>query len=776
MTLFVNMASKTLAGTSAGTTIVNITNETTGGGGSGSGPAVTAAAPLAISASANITLAVDSATLAVDSTGNLKVAPAVTGSISAAQTGVTNLGTRASAIESNVSQLQSSVASQTSGLSSTNSTVTGLASTVSAQTTTLTSLQNKLTTDESNIATNASNITTNMNAVAALQSTAAGLQPLNSNLTALSSTTPMLTVPLTVPKIIVSELDVGATAYTVDTDGKGVVIAGNGSTIKLQPSKGSATGQVSIDSNGNLAVPGTVAGVSLPTLSTTVSSQGTTLASQSASLTSLGNTVSSNTANITTLQGQVVTAGTGLTNSSGALNVNPTQPQITSVGGVNIATLNSSVTSNTSDISSLKSSRTADEASITTLQGQVVTAGTGLTSSSGALNVNPTQPQITSVAGVNIGTLNSTVTTNTTDITSLKSSRTTDEANIAQNTSDISTLKTTTTQQLTTVDPGAPGSVLFPPNGTGTNAPFIFTSNPQTVKGMPYGNGKYTFAQSSSGGTPPYAMLCADMTYSTYGCYGTASLYAASTGVYAGTVSTTVGGTAYPGEWVSVTLPAPKKVTAIAMQTGPNVWAPVSFVVVGTSVSGATTVIYSHPSGSITTTPTTFAVTTPGFYTTLQVIVQTIAIATGYSGNVATGFAISFTSTQATLNAPALDVLNLYQNGVAITGTPNVRFGTLTFTLPSAVNSTPTAATCTFTAAAGDTPPTASQLATCQVISKWSAMPNNNKYWESANTFIVPLTTISTSTLQAYSILYATTYDGGNLGSAPCSATVIYFV
>lgn len=524
------MSTRSLTGYLGGT-VINITNnDNPSAPVSGtSGGTLTATAPLAISSggsgsgdagSSVVALGIDTNTLAVAG-GKLTVATTVTGAITANTSSASSLGVRTSTLENNVSSLTSAQSTQSSAQTSTSNAVQTLQTNVQQNTSSISTLQSKLVTDESNIATNATNVANNASSITAINSSLTQLQPLASNLTSLSTSTPSLPAPLSVPSLVAAtSVSVGNTSHVLDSDGKGLILGANGGLVRLRPTKASTTGEVTIDTSGNVTVPGTVAGVNLPGLQTTQNNQAATLASQSTTLTSVQNNVSQNTSDISTLKTQVVTAGAGLTSSSGAFNVSPTQPQITSVGGVVVATLNSSVTQNTSDISSLKSSRTADEANIST---------------------------------------------NTSDISSLKSSRTTDEANIAALQASSGGTGPGTSVPGTRVYP-AP-NVSFPVSGT--------------VTGAPYGNGTYTFATSVTGTAgnanyPPCKVFYNPTQYDAYGyttwlIAGKYSTTGSPLGAYTGSSSVVVGSTTFAGEWNEMTLPSARTVTAITLQPRYNV-------------------------------------------------------------------------------------------------------------------------------------------------------------------------------------------------------------
>lgn len=346
------MSTRSLIGTS-GTgygTVINITNndnnaEGTGGSSGGSlTDAFTATAPVVLTDTV-FSLAIDSASLAIDGpTGKLKVAPSVTGAVTAATTTTATLTSRTTALESNVADIQADAAATRLNVTSANDNATTLSNQVTTNTADISTIQGKLVTDEAAIAANAATANTNATAITALQT---GKQNAATNLTALSSTTPSLPFKLSLPSLDAStSVGVGTTAYETTGDGKGVIISANTSTLTLRPTKGSTTGQVQIDTAGNLAVPGTVAGVNLPTLQSTQTSQGTTLTAQGTAITAAQNAITTNTTEITAAKARLTTAET-------------------------------TITTHTTDITGLKTRLTTDETNITALQASTTSAVDG---------------------------------------------------------------------------------------------------------------------------------------------------------------------------------------------------------------------------------------------------------------------------------------------------------------------------------------------------------------------------------------------------------------
>jgi hypothetical protein len=125
-------------------------------------------------------------------------------------------------------------------------------------------------------------------------------------------------------------------------------------------------------------------------------------------------------------------------------------------------------------------------------------------------------------------------------------------------------------------------AVSYPPPASTSS----FTSGSVTVSGQPFGNGTYTIATSSqidqfNPGHCAYDSSVVSQWIST-------SAYNIGTGNYTGAISTTVGSSNYPGEWVDITLPNSVTLSNINILSGTDQinYGAKDFYVVGSSNNG----------------------------------------------------------------------------------------------------------------------------------------------------------------------------------------------
>jgi len=211
---------------------------------------------------------------------------------------------------------------------------------------------------------------------------------------------------------------------------------------------------VSVDiATGNMANVGTINGVSVATLSTTVATNTTSIGTNGTAITALQTSVGTNTTDIGT---------------------NDTA----------ITALQTSVGTNTTDIGT-------NDTAITALQTSVGTNTTGISTNGTAITALQTS----------VGTNTTGISTNGTAITALQTSVGTNTNNIATNAEDIAALGTTVGTNTTSI--GTNGTAITAlQTSVGTNTASIASLNYFTA----VGSAVMSAANSGSSGTPPFTL------------------------------------------------------------------------------------------------------------------------------------------------------------------------------------------------------------------------------------------------------------------------------
>ena len=132
--------------------------------------------------------------------------------------------------------------------------------------------------------------------------------------------------------------------------------------------------------------------------------------------------------------------------------------------------------------------------------------------------------------------------------------------------------------------------------------PGPLTNNTTTLSGYAYGNGTYVASMSSfyGGGYEPYRAF--DFNTGTWNA--TSQVYS-TTGAYTGTVTTTISGIVYSGEWIQMQFPAAfmLKGYVIWPESQYNASRPMSWVVAGSSNGTVWTLLDSSTSNGASNSP-----------------------------------------------------------------------------------------------------------------------------------------------------------------------------
>ncbi len=263
------------------------------------------------------------------------------------------------------------------------------------------------------------------------------------------------------------------------------------------------------------------------------------------------------------------------------------------------------------------------------------------------------------------------------------------------NTKGVSAV-TLSTSDLRTIDTfgGNETAQLYPPTGG-----LVLNGLTTTLSNLPYANGTYTVASSSTLSTfyswNGFQASTSASPWSSNGGYN-------SSGVYVGSASTTdLAGTIWTGEYIEVSIPQPKYVSTVTIwpRTGNSNNAPTRFVIMGCSNvnNSPYTVIYNQSSaiGWSDGVSQTFTVTSPGIYNWIRII----GIAKGTT-DVNLQFAFSFrgstpyvTLTNTTTVLPSVNAggslmgaLNVGGDVVLSSVNPRVFFPTSGFSAPTFVS------------------------------------------------------------------------------------------
>ena len=177
-----------------------------------------------------------------------------------------------------------------------------------------------------------------------------------------------------------------------------------------------------------------------------------------------------------------------------------------------------------------------------------------------------------------------------------------------------------------TVTPGQ--TLTFPPcvlpgPGTQTGSGDANTTFTIAVSGQAYGNGTYITTASSN-----YFNI-----YESWKAFGSLSsaywtsdyLYSVVTGAYAGSMATTIDGTAYIGEWIRITMPTAIWATSISMTGGGGVVP--NYTVAALTSAGTWTALCSVTNNS-TSTITNAALSGTTSYTTFRVCFNQLSTTT----------------------------------------------------------------------------------------------------------------------------------------------------
>jgi hypothetical protein len=160
------------------------------------------------------------------------------------------------------------------------------------------------------------------------------------------------------------------------------------------------------------------------------------------------------------------------------------------------------------------------------------------------------------------------------------------------------------------------------------------TANPAslTLSGAPYGNGSYTYSGSSqySTGEGVFALfnMSGDQQYYT-SAYAPPDSWNGSTGVYTGTTSTTVSGTAYTGGWVQLRLPYAIYPTGYKRRWGNTNRNETSHVFAGSN-DGTTWTLLNSDTDLVYTTERTIKLNITSSYSYFRLIARTINPANTY--------------------------------------------------------------------------------------------------------------------------------------------------
>ena len=152
---------------------------------------------------------------------------------------------------------------------------------------------------------------------------------------------------------------------------------------------------------------------------------------------------------------------------------------------------------------------------------------------------------------------------------------------------------------------------LYPPvplSQPGTPA----LTNISTVSGASYGNGTYVTSQSSWPGTGWQYLS----TLSGTGAYSSDHQYNSS-GAYTGSVSTTISGVPYTGEWFQIQFPLPLNVKTWMYTPRIPTGAPATFIVAGSNDGVTWTSLFSQSTPltlALWANPQTFAINSPSPY------------------------------------------------------------------------------------------------------------------------------------------------------------------
>jgi len=160
------------------------------------------------------------------------------------------------------------------------------------------------------------------------------------------------------------------------------------------------------------------------------------------------------------------------------------------------------------------------------------------------------------------------------------------------------------------------------------------TANPAsvTLSGAPYGNGSYTYSGSSQYNTSEgvFALfnMSGDQQYYT-SAYAPPDSWNGSTGVYTGTTSTTVSGTAYAGGWVQLRLPYAIYPTGYKRRWGNTNRNETSHVFAGSN-DGTTWTLLNSDTDLVYTTERSIKLNITSSYSYFRLIARTINPANTY--------------------------------------------------------------------------------------------------------------------------------------------------